>query len=169
MAAASAAASPAADSLAATPGMGRGAEGGGRGGNAPSCRSVGRTRSATRHHRQRRARHFAPERRRRRSTRCSRRSSFQETRGRVWVYDNKQLKSVPVRLGITDGTFQELIEGDVKEGQEVVVNMLTGLEPTNRPGQTGAGNPLMGPQRGGPGGGPGGGGGNRGGGGGRGF
>jgi hypothetical protein len=89
---------------------------------------------------------------------------FAETRGRLWIYDNKQLRSVPVRLGITDGTNQELIDGDVKEGQEVVVNMVTGLEPVTRPGQTGTGNPLMGPQRGGPGG-PGG---NRGGGG-RGF
>jgi HlyD family secretion protein len=85
---------------------------------------------------------------------------FSETRGRIWLYENKQLRSVPVRLGITDGTYQELIEGDVKEGQEVVINMVTGLEPANRQGQTGAGNPLMGPQRGG--------GGNRGGGG-RGF
>ena len=47
---------------------------------------------------------------------------------------------------------------------EVVVNMVTGLEPTRPAGQQGTGNPLMGPQRGGPGGG-----GNRGGGGGRGF
>jgi hypothetical protein len=89
---------------------------------------------------------------------------FTETRGRVWLYENKELRSVPVRLGITDGTYQELIDGDLKEGQEVVVNMVTGLEPVARPGQTGTGNPLMGPQRGGPGGG-----GNRGGGGGRGF
>ena len=57
---------------------------------------------------------------------------------------------------------------NLKDGQEVVVNMVTGLEPVVRPGQQGTGNPLMGPQRGGPGG-PGGGGGNRGGGGGRGF
>jgi hypothetical protein len=89
-----------------------------------------------------------------------------ETRGRAWLYEAKQLKSVNVRLGVSDGTFSELIEGDLKEGQEVVVNMLTGLEPVNRPGQPTTGNPLMGPQRGGPGGG---GGGNRGGGGGRGF
>jgi HlyD family secretion protein len=87
-----------------------------------------------------------------------------ETRGRVWMFEAKQLKSTPVRLGVSDGTFSELLEGDLKEGQEVVVNMVTGLEPVNRPGQTGSGNPLMGPQRGGPGGG-----GNRGGGGGRGF
>jgi hypothetical protein len=89
-----------------------------------------------------------------------------ETRGRAWLYEGNQLKSVNVRLGVSDGTFSELIEGDLKEGQEVVVNMLTGLEPVTRPGQPTTGNPLMGPQRGGPGGG---GGGNRGGGGGRGF
>ena len=88
-----------------------------------------------------------------------------ESRGRLWFYENKQLRSVPVRLGISDSQFQEILEGDLKEGQEVVVNMVTGLEPTTRPGQQqGTGNPLMGPQRGGPGGG-----GNRGGGGGRGF
>jgi hypothetical protein len=87
-----------------------------------------------------------------------------ETRGRVWIYENKQLRSVPVRLGVSDSTFQELLERDLKEGQEVVVNMVTGLEPTRPNQQQGTGNPLMGPQRGGPGGG-----GNRGGGGGRGF
>ncbi len=90
-----------------------------------------------------------------------------ETRGRAWLYEAKQLKSVNVRLGVSDGTFSELLDGDLKEGQEVVVNMLTGLEPVSRPGQPATGNPLMGPQRGGPGGQ--GGGGNRGGGGGRGF
>ena len=88
-----------------------------------------------------------------------------ETRGRAWIFENKQLRSVPVRLGVTDGTNTELIEGDIKEGQEIVVNFVTGLEPARTAGQQGAGNPLMGPQRGG---GPGGGG-NRGGGGGRGF
>jgi multidrug efflux pump subunit AcrA (membrane-fusion protein) len=81
-----------------------------------------------------------------------------ETRGRAWIYENKQLRSVPVRLGVSDGTYFELLEGDLKEGQEVVVNMVTGLEPVSRPGQQqGTGNPLMGPQRG-PGGGRGGGG-----------
>jgi hypothetical protein len=88
-----------------------------------------------------------------------------EAPGRLWLYDNKQLKSVRVRTGVTDGTFTELVDaGQLAENTEVVINMVTGLEPRNTPGQ-GAGNPLMGPQRGGPGG-PGG---NRGGGGGRGF
>jgi hypothetical protein len=74
-----------------------------------------------------------------------------ETRGRAWLYEDKQLKSVTLRLGVSDGTYSELLEGDLKEGQEVVVNMVTGLEPVTRPGQQqpAGGNPLMGPQRGG--------------------
>jgi HlyD family secretion protein len=91
-----------------------------------------------------------------------------EQRGRLWLYVNKQLKSVPVRTGITDGTWTEIIEtpetAQLAPNTEVVINVVTGLEPTNRPGQGGQGNsPLM-PQRGNqPGrGGPGGGGGGRG-------
>ena len=89
-----------------------------------------------------------------------------ETSGRVWLFTSKQLKSSRVRTGVSDGTFAELLDGDLQEGQEVVVNLTTGLEQQQRPGQQGSQNPLMGPQRGGPGrGGPGGGGGNPGGGG----
>lgn len=72
-----------------------------------------------------------------------------ETRGRVWLYIDKKLKLVNVRLGISDGTVTELITGDLQEGQAVVVNMVTGLEPPRVPGQQGGNNPLMGqPQRG---------------------
>jgi len=85
-----------------------------------------------------------------------------ETRGRLWFFENKQLRSVPVRLGISDSQFQEVLEGEIKEGDEVVVNMVTGLEPARTGQQQGTGNPLMGPQRGGPGGGRGPGGGGRG-------
>ena len=90
-----------------------------------------------------------------------------ENRGRLWLHVNKQLKSVAVRTGITDGTWTEVIrvEGsdaaELEPGTEVVTNVVTGLEPAPRPGGQGqGGNPLM-PQggRGGPGGGgPGGGG-----------
>jgi HlyD family secretion protein len=72
-----------------------------------------------------------------------------ETPGRVWLFMDKQLKSVRVRTGISDGTFAELLDGDLKEGQEIVVNLTTGLEQQPRPGQQGSQNPLMGPQRGG--------------------
>jgi hypothetical protein len=89
----------------------------------------------------------------------------QETRGTAWQYENKQLKMLRLRLGVSDGSFSEVLnETELPANAEVVISMTTGLEqrPTT-PGQQ-QGNPLMGPQRGGPGGG-----GNRGGGGGRGF
>jgi HlyD family secretion protein len=80
-----------------------------------------------------------------------------ERPGTVWVWAANQLKSVRIRHGITDGTWNEVVEGDLKEGQEVVTNITTGVEAQTTPGQGGSQNPLMGPQRGGRGG-PGGGG-----------
>ena len=38
-----------------------------------------------------------------------------ESRGRVWLFVDKQLKPVDVRLGITDGTFTELLSGDLQQ------------------------------------------------------
>src|SRR5262249_15077755 len=83
-----------------------------------------------------------------------------ETRGRAWLYINKELKPVNMRLGISDGTSTELLSGEIQPGQEVVTGIILGsTRPTaNGPG---TGNPLMPNQRGGPGGfggGPGGGG-----------
>ncbi len=92
-----------------------------------------------------------------------------ETRGAAWLYENKQLKQVRLRLGISDGANTEIIDAnpEVKEGSEVVTNVVLDTG-TPTPGGNNANNPLMGPQRGrgpgGPGGpGGGGGGGNRGG------
>jgi HlyD family secretion protein len=80
-----------------------------------------------------------------------------ETRSRLWVWGNGELKAINVRLGISDGTHTELIEGSgLQQGTEIVSNVTTGLEPASRPGQSPGGavnNPMM-PQRGG---GPGGG------------
>jgi HlyD family secretion protein len=43
--------------------------------------------------------------------------------GTVWVSDQLgSLSPVPIVLGITDGSFTEVLEGDLKEGQEVVVS-----------------------------------------------
>ena len=88
-----------------------------------------------------------------------------ETRGRAWLYINKQLKPVPLRLGISDGTNTEVLEGELQPGTEVVTNVILPSSTASPAGATGGAgqNPLLGPQRGGP---PGG---NRGGGGGRGF
>jgi HlyD family secretion protein len=74
-----------------------------------------------------------------------------ESRGHVWLYINKQLKPVNLRLGISDGTWTEVLDGnELQPGTEVVTNVTTGLETSQRPGNQspGAGNPLMGPQRG---------------------
>ena len=77
-----------------------------------------------------------------------------QSAGRVWVYQNKQLKAVNVRLGITDGTFTELLGGSLPPDAEVVTGV-TGVGSV-RPqlgGQGANNNPLLGNQRGrGPGG-----------------
>jgi hypothetical protein len=66
-----------------------------------------------------------------------------ETRGRVWVFMNKELKPVNLRLGISDGTNTELLSTELQQGMEVVTGV-TGLGTTRaQPGQTGTGNPLM--------------------------
>jgi HlyD family secretion protein len=76
-----------------------------------------------------------------------------EGRGRLWVFASKQLKSINVRTGISDGTWTEILEnGDddaqLQVGTEVVTNVVTGLEVQPRPGQQNPGSsPLM-PQRG---------------------
>jgi HlyD family secretion protein len=91
----------------------------------------------------------------------------EESRGSAWLWENKQLKQVRLRLGVSDTTFTEIMEAtpEVHEGNEVVTNIIL-EQATTTPGGANANNPLMGPQRGrgGPGGGPGGGGGGRGGG-----
>ncbi len=92
-----------------------------------------------------------------------------ESRGRVWVFANKQLTPMNLRLGITDGQATELLEGELEPGMELVTNIITSGESTRPAG--GGFPPFMGPGGRGPQGGNrggGGGGGNRGGGG-RGF
>jgi HlyD family secretion protein len=77
-----------------------------------------------------------------------------ESRGRAWLYMDRQLKPVNLRLGVTDGSFTELLSGELQDNMEVVTGV-TGLGPTrSTPTPQGSGNPLM-PGRGpgGPGGG----------------
>ena len=76
------------------------------------------------------------------------------SQGRVWVFVDHQLKPVSVRLGITDGTFTELISSDLQEGAEVVTG-ISGVGSTRTTAAAAAGNPILGQQqgRGGPGGG----------------
>ncbi len=52
-----------------------------------------------------------------------------ESRGVVYVLENKQLRRVPVRVGISDGRFSELVGGDIKPGAKIV----TGVEDNSAP------------------------------------
>jgi HlyD family secretion protein len=46
--------------------------------------------------------------------------------GTVYVTTpNSKLRAVPVKLGITDGNFTEILEGDIGEGQRVVLGIRT--------------------------------------------
>jgi HlyD family secretion protein len=73
-----------------------------------------------------------------------------ETRGRAWLFINKQLKPVSLRLGISDGTNTEVLDGELQVGTEVVTNIVLPTSTTTPAGATGGAgqNPLMGPQRG---------------------
>jgi uncharacterized membrane protein YgcG len=100
-------------------------------------------------------------------------------RGQVWTWDDakKELKMTSVTYGVSDGSFSELVSGDLQQGQQLVTSVI--VPQTAKPGQPNNANPFMGqqpgrggmpgmsPSYGGPSGG-GGGGGSRGGGGGRG-
>jgi HlyD family secretion protein len=69
----------------------------------------------------------------------------------VWQPSEKKLKYVPLRLGVTDGQYTELLEGPIDLGTELVTAVILGNESANRnPSQSS--NPLMQQQRGGPGG-----------------
>jgi multidrug efflux pump subunit AcrA (membrane-fusion protein) len=89
-----------------------------------------------------------------------------ERTGRVWTLKKEGEKQIltphNVRLGVSDGTVTELIEGDVTEGQQLITTIITAqVRPAPGFGPQG-GNPFVQqPGRGGPGGGrgPGGGGG----------
>jgi hypothetical protein len=92
-----------------------------------------------------------------------------EQRASVYTYDGTktppELKQVNLRLGVTDGTFSELLSGDLQVEQQVVTTVILPLaQRPNQPGQSIFGGPQRGMggmtpgDRGGPGGGPGGGG-----------
>jgi HlyD family secretion protein len=42
----------------------------------------------------------------------------------VWILENGKLRRVPVKIGMSDGSFTELVAGDLKEGQDVVIEAL---------------------------------------------
>jgi hypothetical protein len=71
-----------------------------------------------------------------------------ESRGRAWLYMDKQLKPVQLRLGITDGTNTELLSGELQPGMELVTGIIMSGSTARPTASGGSGNPLM-PNRGG--------------------
>jgi len=51
------------------------------------------------------------------------RKSFQKGYS-VWTLKDKEPSRVPVKIGISDDSFTELVEGELKEGQELIISSL---------------------------------------------
>jgi HlyD family secretion protein len=51
----------------------------------------------------------------------------------LWVLENKKLKRIKVTTGISDGNYTEILSGDLKEGQEVIVEATGDGKKTNAP------------------------------------
>ena len=65
----------------------------------------------------------------------------QEKRGRVWVLSPEgKPVPVPIVLGVTDGTFSEVVPGDLREGTEVIVEETSNKKAQN---QSGTSPPFM--------------------------
>lgn len=44
-------------------------------------------------------------------------------RGQIWVLENGSPKAVEVRTGVSDGSFTEVVRGDLKEGQKIIAGV----------------------------------------------
>jgi HlyD family secretion protein len=43
----------------------------------------------------------------------------------IWVIEKGKPQRIPIVTGISDGTYTELVSGEIKEGQEVIIESLT--------------------------------------------
>jgi HlyD family secretion protein len=57
----------------------------------------------------------------------------------VWVLEDRKPKRVGVKTGISDGNYTEILSGDLKEGDEVIVDSIGGAKKSDTP----AGSPGM--------------------------
>ena len=55
----------------------------------------------------------------------------------VWMLEQGVLKRVPVSVGISDGMFTEVVSGDLKEGQDIIVESLNTSKKNNTTPQPG--------------------------------
>jgi HlyD family secretion protein len=60
----------------------------------------------------------------------------------VWTYDNKKLTPVSIRTGITDGHYTQVVDGNLKPGDNIIVGLATSK--VEGPGPPGSSSPLGG-------------------------
>jgi HlyD family secretion protein len=58
----------------------------------------------------------------------------------VWIPEQDKPRRIPVSLGISDGNYTEIVSGEIREGQELIVESLVS---TKTKSQTPAGPPRM--------------------------
>ncbi len=55
--------------------------------------------------------------------------------GRIWIVgEDGKAKAVDVRLGLTDGSMTEIVSGEIREGQEIIVGQQTAAKASGMPG-----------------------------------
>ena len=67
-----------------------------------------------------------------RGTETGKEASIQKGPG-IWVLENRKPKLISVALGITDGNYTEILAGDLKEGNEVIVEATGSGKKSNTP------------------------------------
>lgn len=65
-----------------------------------------------------------------------------EGKDKVWVRDGKNFKAVPVKIGISNGTYTEILSG-IKEGTEVITDFNVGSAQQEETAETAEKNPFM--------------------------
>jgi HlyD family secretion protein len=65
----------------------------------------------------------------------------------VWTYDNKKLTAVSIRTGITDGHYTQVVDGNLKPGDSIIIGLATSK--VEGPGPPGSSSPLGGRSGGG--------------------
>ena len=69
-------------------------------------------------------------------------------KGTVWIYETDRLRPVEVTAGATDGSFTEVVDGDVREGTKVATRVtLAGAATATPAAASSSSNPLMGQRR----------------------
>jgi HlyD family secretion protein len=63
--------------------------------------------------------------------------------GRVWVLDGDKVKPIALTLGISDGAATEVLRGELKEGQEIIVGAVGAGKPGSSSGSSGGSTPRL--------------------------